>query len=165
MKSTRLHHLLGLLAIAGCAFAFTQAAADDMPPPPGHGVPMPHFPPPSDMGPRPPFLHGIRLTDTQDDAVFELLTRDAIAIRKQCKEVERTGRELHEQSLGDNFSEARIAELVQAHAQAEAKLAMMRIKQDRAVLALLTAEQRQQVRRGAGHPDGPPMDMPGHGER
>lgn len=157
LKHTGLLLLTSLLA--GAAHANGPTGPSDLPPPPwqGHEGPMPHMPPPDVPAVMLPCLHGVQLSDAQDDAIFELLNRNAPQMRKQHKEVEKTGKALRDQAKAESFSEARLADLAQAHAQALAKLELMRVQQERAVLAVLTPEQRRQANRNGERPAGPPQ--------
>ena len=126
------------------------------PPGPPMGPPGPFF------GDRPPpFLTEVNLTEDQQDKVFAILHAVAPALREQAK-AERKAREaLHDLGRAAQFDAGNASALAQALGKAESQLALLRVRTEHDLCAVLTDEQRAQVaERERGHEaprhDGPP---------
>ena len=112
-------------------------------------------------GPRPPFLRGIELTDSQSDAVFSILHERAPSLRSQFKALGQARRELRELTRSEGYDEAKARALGGRIAEGTAALALMRAQDEHRIWALLTPAQRQQVGRTENDDDMRPV----HGER
>lgn len=127
------------------------ARAQEAMPPEGDRPPMagPHggFPggrPGGHFGaPGLPFLHGLELSESQEDKLFQLMHNQAPYLREQQRAHEKAMRALHEMRDAEKFDDA--AKLAQAAAQAQANLTLAHIRTHQKVLALLTPEQRKQL--------------------
>lgn len=119
------------------------------PPPQMTGAPGPHGGmPPHDMAygsPLPPVLHGIKLSDEQQDKVFAILHDAAPAFRDLAKAQRRAEEELQQFVLSERFDEAGLRARAEALARQWSGLATLRGRTDRQILALLTPEQRRQL--------------------
>jgi periplasmic protein CpxP/Spy len=118
------------------------------PPPFGHGGPG--GPGGPGMG-RAPFLHGIELSEQQDDKVFALLHAQEPELREQRKIVEKSHEALHALATSGKYDDAKAVALTQAGAQAMARIALDQIRTEQQILAILTPEQRQKVDQRAQH--------------
>ncbi|MRV74722.1 periplasmic heavy metal sensor [Duganella sp. FT92W] len=131
----------------------------------GEGAPEGHGPQgrqggpggPRPMGP-PPFLHGLNLTEAQQDKVFTILHGQAPYMREQDKALRKAHEALHALASSAQYDDARAASLSQAAAQAMTNLELARVRTDQKLLAVLTAEQRKQVEQRMAA-------MPQHGPR
>ncbi|UMR29170.1 Spy/CpxP family protein refolding chaperone [Massilia sp. MB5] len=107
-------------------------------------------------GPRsePPFLHGLQLSEAQQDKVFAILHAQAPYLREQAKAHEKAARALHDMRLADKYDDAAAARQAQAAAQALANMQLQRVRTDQKLLSLLTPEQRKKIeeRRAARAP-------------
>lgn len=113
---------------------------------PGHPPGPGHFgPPPGGPGMPPPFLHGLNLTDAQQDKVFAIVHGQAPAIREQERALRKAREALHALATAAQYDDAKAAAQAQAAAQAMANLELSRVRMEQKVLAVLTAEQRKQV--------------------
>ncbi|SFG81292.1 protein refolding chaperone Spy/CpxP family [Duganella sp. CF458] len=92
-----------------------------------------------------PFLHGLELSESQEDKLFELMHNQAPYLREQERAHEKAMRALHEMRNAEKFDDAAAARLAQAAAQAQANLTLSHIRTHQKVLALLTPEQRAQI--------------------
>jgi periplasmic protein CpxP/Spy len=92
-----------------------------------------------------PFLHGLELSDSQQDKLFQLMHNQAPYLREQHRAHEKAMRTLHEMGDAEKFDDAAAARLAQAAAQAQANLTLSHIRTHQKVLALLTPEQRKQL--------------------
>jgi len=92
-----------------------------------------------------PFLHGIELSDSQDDKIFQLMHGQEPYLREQQRAHEKAMRALHEMRNAEKFDDSAASRLAQAAAQAEANLMLARIRTHQKVLAVLTPEQRKQL--------------------
>jgi Spy/CpxP family protein refolding chaperone len=128
-----------LLAAAPAA----QGPMADLPPPQRHPPEAMGLPPFGDM-PLPPILHGIKLSEAQQDRVFALLHELAPRLREQAKIVRHSGEALRALALAPSFDEAQARALAQSEAKARAELGLLIARSDSQLLALLTPEQRQQ---------------------
>lgn len=105
----------------------------------------PDGPAAAEEGPVPPFLHGIDLTEAQRDKIFEIMHAQAPTVRQKAKEA-RTAREaLRDLAMSPQYDEGRARALAAEGAKADADLALLRVRSDHEIFALLTPEQRQTV--------------------
>ena len=154
MKKSKLTQLLLAAAMA----LPLLARAEEAMPPEGDRAPMagprgdgPHgdFPgghPGGHFGaPGLPFLHGLELSESQEDKLFQLMHNQAPYLREQQRAHEKAIRALHDKRDAEKFDDAAAARLAQAAAQAQANLTLSHIRTHQKVLALLTPEQRKQL--------------------
>jgi Spy/CpxP family protein refolding chaperone len=141
-----------LLAASQCAHAMDEAPGPDMnhgAPHHGHHMPMGWHGGPMGMrgmgSPVPPFLHGIELTEAQQDKVFEIMHNLAPQMREKAKAAHKARKELHELATSQNYDESKAKSLTDTLARTQADMMLMHIRTDRQILALLTAEQRKQI--------------------
>ncbi|MBY0241747.1 MAG: periplasmic heavy metal sensor [Burkholderiaceae bacterium] len=106
------------------------------------GMPGPHGP--QRLGP-PPFLHGLDLTEAQQDKVFAILHSQAPYVREQDKALHKARETLHALASAAPYDDAKAAAQAQVVAQAMANLELARVRTEQKLLAVLTAEQRKQV--------------------
>lgn len=154
MKKSKLTQLL---LAAAMALPLLASADEGMPPegdrPPLAGArgegPRGEFPgghPGAHFGaPGAPFLHGLELSERQEDKLFQLMHSQAPYLREQQKAHEKAMRALHDMRDAEKFDDAAAAKLAQAVAQAQANLTLAHIRTHQKVLALLTPEQRKQL--------------------
>jgi len=158
-----LHSLLAIgfsagMSLAACAQPPEHAMgpygpAQEMPPgppfPPGaHGpMMMPELAPP-------PFLQGLDLSEAQQDKVFAILLADAPLAREQEKLAQKSGKELHALLEQDQYDEGKIKSLAETQARAMAQLMVLHARSMHQILAVLTPEQRTQLK---AMKDQPPM--------
>lgn len=139
------------------ALAAARAVPADQPPPMGFP-----FVPPDAMRLAslhlPPFLHGIVLTEAQQDRVFAILHEQMPRLRDQEKALHKAHELLRGLSIAPVFDEAAAREASKAEARASAELHLLMARTDSRLLALLTAQQRQQISLSAPHRP----DRPGH---
>ncbi|WP_051293756.1 Spy/CpxP family protein refolding chaperone [Pseudoduganella violaceinigra] len=98
------------------------------------------------------FLHGLELSESQEDKLFQLMHSQAPYLREQERAHDKAVRALHEMGNADKFDDAAAAKLAQAAAQAQANLMLAHIRSHQKVLALLTPEQRKQLDERKAHP-------------
>ncbi|TFW29799.1 Spy/CpxP family protein refolding chaperone [Duganella callida] len=107
------------------------------------------------VGPgRPPFLHGIALTEAQDDKIFAILHAEQPYLREQGKAAAKARQALREMAGADKYDDAKAAALAKEAATAEANLALHHVRTQQKLLAVLTPEQRTQLT--AEQPHHPP---------
>jgi Spy/CpxP family protein refolding chaperone len=99
-----------------------------------------------------PFLHGIELTENQEDKLFQLMHNQAPYLREQQRAHDKALRALHEMRDAEKFDDAAAAKLAQAAAQAQANLMLSHIRTHQKVMALLTPEQRKQLEERRARP-------------
>ena len=145
--------LIQLLLAAAMALPLLARAEEGLPPegdhPPLNGPrgegPRGEFPGGRFGGRGLPFLHGLELSESQEDKLFLLMHNQAPYLREQQRAHDKAMRALHEMRDAEKFDDAAAAKLAQAAAQAEANLALAHIRTHQKVLALLTPEQRKQL--------------------
>jgi len=146
IKRTLMAALAGATVLAGSAFA--TAAADEMPT--GHmdgghtheGIGH------EGMGGHefmPPFLHGLQLTEAQQDKVFELTYSQIPALREKHKELHRIHEELRKLALSDNYDDSKAKALISRGAAVMASIGEIMASTDHRIYQLLTAEQKKQL--------------------
>lgn len=120
----------------------------------GPGAPGPDMP----FAPVP--LHGLQLTDDQQDKIFAIMHAQAPQRREHGKAIRKAHDALRELGRADRFDDAKAAALARDLGQAVAAEALLQARTEAQVLAVLTPEQRARLRqrrdRGReGHaPDG-----------
>lgn len=123
----------------------------------GH-MPFEHMPP----------LHGLKLTEAQQDKLFAIMHAQAPQRREHEKAIRKAHEALRELGRADRFDDAKAGALARDLGQAVAAEALQEARAEAQVLAVLTPEQREQLRQrhqrrlqqgdsdGAGRPPGPP---------
>ncbi|CAN7295498.1 periplasmic heavy metal sensor [Pseudoduganella sp. LjRoot289] len=102
---------------------------------------------------QPPFMHGLALSEAQQDKVFAILHAQAPYLREQGKAFHKAQEALHALGSADKYDDAKAASLSQAAAQAMSNLELQRVRTGQKLLAVLTAEQRKQLdQRKPPHP-------------
>jgi periplasmic protein CpxP/Spy len=91
----------------------------------------------------PPFLHGLDLSEAQQDKIFELMHQQAPVMREKAKAADQAKAALHQLALAENYNESQARTLAQSAANAESEMALLRIRNEQKIYTLLTAEQRQ----------------------
>ena len=100
---------------------------------------------PPEMPGRPFPLHDVDLSESQQDAVFDLVHAQIPAQRTLEKKTAKALDELHRLSASDRFNAKQARALAEAYAQAQAELSFNQAELDSKLRALLTPEQRQQL--------------------
>ncbi len=99
-------------------------------------------------GPGMPFgnLHGLALSEAQQDKLFAIMHAQAPQRREQEKALRKAGDGLRELGRAERFDEATAAALSRDLGQAVAAEALLRARTEAQVLAVLTPEQRARLR-------------------
>ncbi|MFC5478215.1 Spy/CpxP family protein refolding chaperone [Massilia suwonensis] len=104
------------------------------------------FHPGRGRGPGLPFLRGLELSEAQQDRLFAILHAEAPQLREQDK-IERKAHEaLRAMFEAGDFNEAKTASHSKALGQAVAARELLRVRTAGQVMALLTPEQRAQLK-------------------
>ena len=125
------------------------ASAQTLPPPMPAGAPPAgeHRGPPSGMPmpgmPMLPELRGVKLSEAQQDKVFQIMHEQAQAFYEAMKAAQRADTELHSLSLAPNFDAGRAQALAEAVGKAQAEMALLHASTTARIFALLTPEQRR----------------------
>ncbi|MYN45982.1 periplasmic heavy metal sensor [Pseudoduganella sp. FT93W] len=120
---------------------------------PEHG-----HPPMGEMGPghRPPFLHGIDLTEAQQDKVFAILHAQAPYLREQGKLAAKASEALRALGRAEQYDDAKAVALAREAATAMSNLALQQVRTEQKLLAVLSAEQRKKLAERAMPPQSRP---------
>src|ERR1700722_9835433 len=129
------------------------------PPPPGPGPGRemgPEFGFGPGMGPGlgvpPPFLHGLHLTDEQQDKVFAIVYAAAPALREQSKALRKAHEALRDINQSPQYDENRVKGLAETAAKADSQLTVLRVRTEHEIYAVLTPEQKKKLEeRRRGH--------------
>lgn len=125
-----------------------QASAPDGPParamkgpPPGvlHGPGGPGAPG------LPPFLHGIELSEAQQDKIFAATYAQAPLLREQEKIAFKAHAQLRALAASSAYDDAKASSLASTAAQAMATISLQQARLEQQLLAVLTPEQRKQA--------------------
>ena len=92
-----------------------------------------------------PMLHGVDLSEAQQDAVFELVHAQIPGQRALEKKAAKALDELQRLSASEQFNARQARSLADAYSQAQAQQAFNRAELAAKLRALLTPEQRQQI--------------------
>ena len=92
-----------------------------------------------------PLLHGVELSEAQEDAVFELVHAKIPTQRTLERKAAKALDELHHLSTSERFDTRQARALADTYAQAQAQLNFNQAELDSKLRALLTPEQRQQL--------------------
>lgn len=106
----------------------------------------------------PPYLHGLNLSETQKDQIFQLMHDKAPQFRELGKKARQTREELGILTFSQNFDAARAKSLTDSAARNHSEMLVLRASVDQQIYSRLNAEQRKKVAAeiaGQGMP--PPM--------
>jgi len=117
-------------------------APAELPPGPHGAMPQPGMMP--ELAP-PPFLHGLDLSEAQQDKIFSILLAEAPLLHEQQKLAHKNGKELHAFLEQDQYDEGKIKLLAEAQSHAMAQLMVLHARSMHQILAVLTPEQRAQL--------------------
>jgi Spy/CpxP family protein refolding chaperone len=87
----------------------------------------------------------VRLSERQQDRLFELLNAHEPALRAQFEALASAQDELRALALAESFDEARVRPIVARAAQANSEIDLLHARLQHAALALLTPEQRRRL--------------------
>ena len=153
-----------LLALAQQESAPDGPLAPAMPgPPPGFGHGHGPGPGPGAQG-LPPFLHGIDLSEAQQDKVFAATYAQAPLLREQEKIAFKAHAQLRELAGSSAYDDAKAGALANTAAQAMAKISLLHARLEQQLLAVLTPEQRKQAQQRRDSRPGPRRPQPATGE-
>lgn len=165
---------LSLVLLSACSMPLLALAqhgpAPDGPPPhamegpprgPGFGPGPGPGPGPGGQG-LPPYLHGIELSEAQQDKVFAATYAQAPLLREQQKIAYKAHAQLRELASSSAYDDARASALANTAAQAMATISLQQARLEQQLLALLTPQQRKQAQQQREDGPGP---GPGPGPR
>lgn len=98
------------------------------------------------MPPMPPFLIGLQLSDTQQDQTFEILHKLAPVLREQAKTLKKAEDEARHLILAERDDESAAPAIANSIGRGVAAMQLLRLRSERQIMALLTPEQRRQLK-------------------
>ena len=112
----------------------------------GNGMPHPSGHPGIEFGVQlPPYLHGIDLTENQQNRIKDLIQKNKDAM----KDMEKVGIEYHlytqKQVFSKDYSDEKVTGMIKSFSVQQKKIEINMAKQNHAIFELLTPEQQQQV--------------------
>lgn len=146
-----------------------MAQAEGAPSPRPHGMPMegnhdrsgpgPQMGHPGEMEPgfglpTPPWLHGLKLSDAQEDKIFTIVYEQIPAAREQMKTLHQVHEALRDLPFADKFDASRAKSLTEQMARATAALELARTTAQNKIWNVLTPEQRKEITERKQHPEG-----------
>ena len=154
---------VSLLLLSACSMPLValaqQAPPQDGPPPQALEGAQPGFGPGpgAERGPGaqglPPFLHGIELSEAQQDKVFAATYAQAPLLREQQKIAFKADEQLQALAASSAYDDAKASALANMAAQAMAQIRLLQARLEQQLLAVLTPEQRKQAgQRREGRP-------------
>lgn len=93
----------------------------------------------------PLFMHGIELSEAQQDKVFAATYAQAPFLREQEKLAFKAHQQLRELAASNAYDDGQAQALSRSAAEAMAAISLQRARLEQQLLAVLTPEQRQQV--------------------
>ncbi|ATD61784.1 MAG: Spy/CpxP family protein refolding chaperone [Janthinobacterium svalbardensis] len=144
---------VSLLLLSACSMPLLALAQQESAPDGPLARAMPG-PPPG----LPPFLHGIELSEAQQDKVFAATYAQAPLLREQEKIAFKAHAQLRELAASSAYDDAKAGALANTAAQAMAKISLLHARLEQQLLAVLTPEQRQQVQKRHDSRQGPRQD-------
>lgn len=90
-------------------------------------------------------LHGVKLTEKQQDQLFKLKHDAEPLFHEKMKALRQTHDSMRQASSFTNYNPAKVRQLAEVQAKQMAELHVLRIEQKHKAFALLTPEQRKQV--------------------
>jgi Spy/CpxP family protein refolding chaperone len=93
----------------------------------------------------PHYLHGLVLTQAQQDQLFALRHEQAPVLREQQKERRALYQALREASQAPAFDDAKVQQIATGLANLEREQVLMRARNQAKIMALLTPEQREKA--------------------
>ena len=108
----------------------------------GPGMPPAMF---AGLGPLPPYLRGLSLSDDQQDRIFSILHEQAPRMRLQVRAAHKAREQLRQLATAEKYDENQAKSLAEAGGKAESEIALMRAQADHDIAALLTPYQRNEA--------------------
>ncbi|PLY44315.1 hypothetical protein CSZ94_06135 [Janthinobacterium sp. ROICE36] len=140
---------VSLLLLSACSMPLLALAQQDSAPDDPLARAMPGPPPGLGHGPGgpglPPFLHGIDLSEAQQDKVFAATYAQAPLLREQEKIAFKAHAQLRELAGSSAYDDAKASALANTAAQAMATISLQQARLEQQLLAVLTPEQRKQA--------------------
>lgn len=90
-------------------------------------------------------LHRLKLSEAQDDKIFEIMHAQAPVMRDQMKALRKNQDALRTLKTAPDYSEAKAKQLIDQIARQRADMEMARLQTERKVMAVLTPEQQKQL--------------------
>ncbi len=109
--------------------------------------PGPRSPGPRMGGPGLPFLHGIELSEAQEDRLFAIMHAQAPQLREQEKAERKALEALDAMRESGRVDDAKAAAQAKALGQAIAAQELLRVRTAAQVMALLTPQQKEAIER------------------
>lgn len=95
--------------------------------------------------PMPPYLRGLKLSESQRDQIFELMHEKMPQLRNTAKQARQSVEQLRTQALSDSYDSAKARSQADGAGRAHAEMLSLRAEIDQKVFAILNAEQRQKL--------------------
>lgn len=139
------HRVNRLWLAAGLLWLGCTAQAEPMPESNEGCAPavMPALPEPRMLPPS--FMHGLDLTEKQQDTMFRLAHEQAPKVRQMAKNAQHAMQALQRMAASGSYDAARARKLADDIGKAIAEMALSHSQAEAQMLALLTPEQRRQL--------------------
>lgn len=96
--------------------------------------------------PLPPFMHGIELSEAQQDKLFAIMHAAAPSLRQQFKKLKNAEEQLQTLAQNQDSSNAALQSQADKLAKAQSEILLAHLQTERQIFTVLTAAQQQQAR-------------------
>lgn len=110
-----------------------------------------------------PFMHELKLSEAQEDKIFNIMHTQAPLMREKGKALHKAEEGLRGLAQSGDYSEAKAKSLTDTMGKAIAEMTLLRVKAERQVYEVLTPEQRKQIDEMKNRAEQPPKGGPGEG--
>ena len=93
----------------------------------------------------PPFLHDLKLSESQRDQIFKIMHEQAPVMREKGKEARKAHDDLRALAFSAQYDEAKVKSAAESEARAMAEMAEIRLRSGNQIYQLLTAEQKKKA--------------------
>jgi len=111
---------------------------------------------PMGMPGMPPFLHGLKLSEAQEDKVFDIQYGQIPLLREQEKSLHKAQEELHKLALSGQYDDAKAKVLTDRIAHAIVGIELLHAQADSRLFQVLTDEQRKELAEHMNEHEGGP---------
>ena len=98
-----------------------------------------------DMDHKPPFLHGVDLTEEQRDKIFDITYAQIPVHRTFRKEMHKLHQQMHQLPLSADYDAGKMKKLVDAQTKLQAEHMLKMAEAHNKIYKLLTDEQRKEL--------------------
>ena len=110
-----------------------------------HHGDMRHEGMPGEMAPALPFLHGLNLTEEQQDKIFWVMHNQEPVMRNLMKASHKNREALHQLGLTTPLDEAKVKAVIDMDLKTISEITILHLRTEQQIIGLLTPEQRKKM--------------------